>query len=584
MNSKTKSNKTNGWWGKIAFIDLEHRRVSIQKPALKIYTAFLGGRGLAGFYLKDKITLSYDDPQMPLLIFTGPLTGTPAPTSGRVTFMSRSPLTGGVGDASAGGNFGAALKRCGLDGLVITGKSASVCGIEISNEKIRITDASTLAGALVQTAHKQLAPKGSTAVIGPAAENGAMFANVMIDGRHAAGRTGIGLVFASKNIKYITVSGNKRPPVFDRTALQEASADVMRLIAASPFLMGPSGISAFGTGALYDLMDARNMMPANNFSASKFEHAAALNAPSFKKQYGFKSHGCSGCHIRCKKTGRDNRQIPEFETMSHFSALTGNSDIEVVRKANLICDDYGMDTISAAATLAAYFELEKRRPGPGEILRLLGEMGDGQGIGKELSCGAARWCAAAGHPETAMCVKNLELPAYDPRGAYGMALAYAVSTRGGCHLRAYPIGHEILRKPAPTDRFSFAGKARMIKNGEDANAVADSLIACKFTFLAATCEEYAKVFTAATGISMTGQDLLLAGERICYNERIANSKNGFSESDDDLPARFFSPSGPDALAPIDRKDFLAARSAYYRVRGLDESGMPFPEKTRELGL
>jgi aldehyde:ferredoxin oxidoreductase len=184
-----------------------------------------------------------------------------------------------------------------------------------------------------------------------------------------------------------------------------------------------------------------------------------------------------------------------------------------------------------------------------------------------------------------MSVKAQELPAYDPRGAYGMALAYATSTRGACHLTAYPISHEILRKPVATDRLSFAGKARIIKIAEDMNAVVDSLTACKFVFFASSLEEYARVYTAVTGVETTAQDLLRIGERIYYRERIMNAMNGFSSAEDDLPARFFADAGssPQTTA-LSREEFLAARAGYYRIRGLDEKGMPTREKAAELGI
>jgi len=187
-----------------------------------------------------------------------------------------------------------------------------------------------------------------------------------------------------------------------------------------------------------------------------------------------------------------------------------------------------------------------------------------------------------------MSVKGLELPAYDPRGAYGMSLAYALSTRGGCHLRAYPVSHEILRKPVATDRFTFSGKARIIKIAEDLNAVVDSLTACKFIFFAAGLEEYAKAYTAVTGAPSTAQDLLKVGECIYYNERIMNGLNGFDADDDDLPQRFFEESGTGGngieIKPLDRQTFLEARAKYYRIRGLTDKGQATAEKTKALGL
>ena len=215
-------------------------------------------------------------------------------------------------------------------------------------------------------------------------------------------------------------------------------------------------------------------------------------------------------------------------------------------------------------------------------------VGKGEGIGMYLAQGSYRFCARYGHPELSMTVKKQELPAYDPRGAYGMALSYATSTRGGCHLRAYPISHEILRKPVVTDRFTFKGKARIVKISEDLNAVIDSLTACKFLFFAATLEEYAQVFVGVTGIETTAQDLLKIGERIYYNERVMNAKNGFSSKDDDLPQRFFSTAGTSGegitINPINRDDFLKARGNYYKIRGLTEDGMPTQEKCAELEI
>jgi aldehyde:ferredoxin oxidoreductase len=248
----------------------------------------------------------------------------------------------------------------------------------------------------------------------------------------------------------------------------------------------------------------------------------------------------------------------------------------------------GMDTISAAATLACFSEISKKKLSPKAIVSLLMDIGKKKGVGAELGQGAARYAESCGRSNLAMVVKGQELPAYDPRGAFGMALAYATSSRGGCHLRAYPISHEILRKPVATNRFSFSGKARMIKIGEDLNAVADSLTACKFIFFAASLEEYAKIYTAVTGIKTSGQDLFEVGERICYNERMMNAANGFTEKDDDLPARFFSMPGYTNesinIKPIDKEAFLTARSRYYIARKLNKDGTPILKVARELGL
>jgi aldehyde:ferredoxin oxidoreductase len=274
--------------------------------------------------------------------------------------------------------------------------------------------------------------------------------------------------------------------------------------------------------------------------------------------------------------------------MSHFSALIGNSGIDRVMEASLICNESGMDTISAASTIACYMEITGTRPEKLDLAGILHDISLSRGIGADLKLGSFRYASLSGKNSLSMTVKGLELPAYDPRGACGMALAYATSTRGGCHLRAYPVSHEILRKPVATDRFSFSGKARIIKLAEDANAVIDSLTACKFIFFGASLEEYSRVFRAVTGVEINGHDLMAAGERIYYNERIINFLRGFSSVDDDLPERFFKNSGTSGdgidIPPLDRGEFLKTREKYYRIRGLSPEGNPTKEKCEELGL
>ena len=578
----------HGWQGKILKIDLTTRTYAIEKPDPQIYDNYIGGKGLAGYYLLPEITRRWDDPLMPLLLFAGPLVGTTSPTSGRMTVMSKSPLTGTVGDASVGGRFGSELKKAGWDGLIITGKDRSACGIEIWDEKVEFTDAANLLDKPISFIHSALKSKGSTAIAGTAAENGVRFACIIHDGHYAVGRNGLGLSFASKKLKYLTIKGSGRVSVFDRKDLAAAREDILRLAAASPVLMGPLGITHFGTAAIYDLTSSRRMMPTSNFRKTYFKDALRTNAHQYHLAYAPKKTGCTGCHILCKKKTREGSSLPEFETMNHFGPLLENSDIDIVCKANLICNEFGMDTVSAGATLACFAEIEQKNLSGDQILTLLSSIGRGDGIGRELGQGSYRYAKYRGRPEASITVKKLELPAYDPRGAYGMALGYAVSTRGGCHLRAYPIGNEILRKPVPTDRFSFDGKARIVKISEDLNAMIDSLSACKFILFGATLEEYAHALNAVTGLDTSGQELLKIGERIYYAERIMNALNGFHAPADDLPQRFFREAGSSGndveIRPVDRKKFLAARDIYYRVRGLDANGWPTEEKAMELGL
>lgn len=579
----------NGWCGKVLHIDLTSGTAHIETPDLETYHHWIGGKGLAGYYLRDHIHRDWDDPLMPLIFMTGPLVNTPSPTSGRMCISSRSPLTGTVGDCSVGGTLGSRIKQAGWDGIVITGQSDTPCGLEINDDTWRLTDASHLTGKTTDAITHTLQQKNTSIVCtGPAADNGVRYACIVIDEDYFAGRNGLGLVCAAKNLKYITVKGSGKTPVYDAKELKLAREDIFRLIAASPILFGELGITNYGTGALYDLMDNRHMMPTANFRKTRFADAADMNAYKYKERYGSKKAGCRGCHILCKKRTKDGRSIPEFETMSHFSALLENTDMEAVIEANRLCNQMGMDTISAAATLACYSEISGEKISGDRLTRMIIEIGTGSIDEPGLTQGSARLATLKKRPEANITIKGQELAAYDPRGAYGMALAYATSTRGACHLRAYPISHEILRKPVATDRFSFGGKARIIKIAEDINAMVDSLTACKFVFLGVSLEEFARAFSAVTGVESSAQDLLKIGERIYYNDRMMNAVNGFDAETDDLPQRFFTQAGTGGagfeVPPLDRTAFLETRARYYRIRGLDANGLPTRKKAGELEL
>lgn len=581
-------NSLRGWTGRILDIDLSSSIYSIITPEKEIYEKYIGGKGLGNYFLLLHAHLDWDDPQMPLMFMAGPLTGTASPASGRICLLTKSPLTGAIGDASAGGCFGTELKNAGWDGIIIRGKAPQMSVITVTDSHVEITVEPHLRGKGIPETMSLLPHAGSKAAVGPAAENGVMFSVIAFDNNSCAGRSGAGLVMADKNLKCISVSGTGTVPVSDPEELDRAREDILRLVSASPVLAGELGISRFGTGTLYDLIRSRRMMPTDNFRATYFPGSEKLNAWNYRKKYNPVQEGCSGCHILCGKRADDTRAIPEYEVMSHFTALIGNRDMELVMEANRICGETGMDPISAASTIACYMEINDIPSGEADIPAILYNIAYSQGEGEHLKKGSLKYASSKGKAEISMSVKGLELPAYDPRGAYGMALAYAISTSGGCHLRAFPVSHEILRKPVATDRFTFSGKARIIKIAEDLNAAIDSITACRFLFFAATPEEYARALTAVTGREYTGGDIFFAGERACYMDRIFNFINGFTSKDDNLPERFFNEAGTSGegtdIPPLNRDDFLTARSRYYRVRGLNPDGAPVKEKILELGI
>ncbi|HTZ18032.1 MAG TPA: aldehyde ferredoxin oxidoreductase family protein [Dissulfurispiraceae bacterium] len=564
----------SGYTGKSIRIDLSSGKKEIYETPAELCSDYLGGRGLGVALIGDRIKHDYDSPDMPIIFATGPLVGTAAPTSGRMAVVSRSPLTGTIFDCSVGGKFGTLLKKAGFDMIGITGISDKWVYLDIDNEKISITGAEGLAEKNVSESSSLLGKGVSCAVIGRAGEKRVRYASIIIDGHYAAGRGGLGAVMGAKKLKAIRVRGDNAVPVADPDLLARSREDIMRQLRASPAVFGEFGLSEFGTAALVDLIHSRRMEPTENFRKTIFPDSSSYSGYAMKTRYQSKKTGCAGCPVLCKKIGAGGEIIPEYETVSHFGALNGCSDPDAIVKANAICNDYGIDTISAASSIACYGEINGMKLSTPQTIDLLTDIAERRGdSGSALAEGSYRYALSKGRPDVSISVKKLELPAYDPRGAYGMALAYATSNRGGCHLRAYPVSHEILRKPVATDRFSFEGKARMIKIAEDINAVIDSLTACKFVFFAAGLDEYAKAMSAVTGKDCNVQSLLKIGERIWDLERKMNHMNGFTIDDDDLPARFFREEGSSSatirIAPIDRKEFLRARENYYRIRGYE---------------
>lgn len=560
----------HAWHGKMLIVDLSRRTFLVEEIPSDILWTCLGGRGLGVRLMKEYITLDPYDPDMPLIFAVGPLCGTPAPTSARMSVVSRSPLTGTIFDSSVGHAFAYKLKSAGYDCLMIRGRASSPVYIEIREDSVEIRDASSLWGRGCMETDRSISGDGASASIGPAGERLVRFANIMVGGSNAVGRGGMGSVMGSKKLKAVVVNGSRKVTIADPAAFKKASEDVMRLLRASPIVMGDLGISEYGTAALVDIVADRRMAPTENFRKTFFPMASAYSGPSLRRQLGQKRHGCIVCPIQCKKTTSCGRPMPEYETLSHFGALNANSDVESIVKANLLCNDLGMDTISAAATIAAFGESRGGFLPPDDILDMIRKIAYREGDGDLLAEGSLRYCRSIGRPEVSMSVKGLELPAYDPRGSYGMALAYATSQRGGCHLRAYPISQEILRKPVATDRFSFDGKARLIKISEDTNAVVDSLAVCKFAFLGASIEEYGQMLAAATGLEYTGQGLMKLGEKIVGMEREYNEMNGFGRDRDILPERFYLEPGSSGdgieIPAIDKKRFMEELEKYYRIR------------------
>jgi len=572
-------------------VDLTDGAVTKETLPGPVVSAFLGGRGLGGYFLAPFAALPSGSPDIPLVFAAGALCGTGVPGAGAISVVSRSPLTGTLFDAEAVGAFPIHLRRAGYLYLRITGVSRRPVGLTIENDSVSLSPDSWRPGE----GDRGRGSRGGVASVGTSALSRCRYASILFGGDPSPGRGGLGSIMAEKGLYRIRVLGTGSVPVADRKELSLASDEIRRSIMASPFLSGPYGIARYGTATLLDLIASRRMLPTRNFRSTFFEEYRVLSATTVDTKYGIMGTGCGDgenatkdCPLLCRKVSRNGIPLPEADALAHFGALNGNADLDSVLRANTLCAEAGMDPVSAAATIACYAEITGRDIPSGEMPALLGKIVDRREEGDLLAEGSARAADFLGSPGLSMSVKKMELPALDPRGAYGVALGYATSTRGACLMQSASFVHEVLRRPVATDRFSFAGKGRVVKVSEDLVAALDSLSVCRLSALGSSLEGYARAFRAVTGFPKEAGDLHRDGERICLSERLFNRRAGFTRADDDLPARFFSQPGTAGegivIPPIDRGTFEAALSRYYANRGCDGTGMPLPEKLAEFGL
>jgi len=561
-----------GWCGQALEVDLSTGQSTVLPLSFNVLRQTLGGRALAGHLLRVRS----DDLTLPTIcLATGPFCGANIQTAERLVAVFRSPLTSGVFDSSAGCSFATALKQAGFDALLLKGEAASLSQLRIINTSGELLLAPELSG-LDTTQTLDRLGEGAALVIGPAGENRVRFASVVANDGEPLSRGGLGAVFGQMNLKALSAAGGRSFARADEQAFCRAQADIQRLYNASPFLCGPLGIGACGTAALLDLTQARQMLPTANFRQTSFNPAAEFAASQLKKKIGFSAGPCPGCRIACRKTDADGR-LPEYDSLAHFSALLGLSELQQVIDADRCCQKLGLDPVSAAVILASYFEGRNLSADSSAVIELLEQIANRRGSGAELAEGVRLFSERSTTGQPAFCTKGLELPAFDPRGAYGFALSLALSTAGD-YRHAQAHFHELLRKPVPTERFSFVGKARIIMQAEDALAACDSLCICRHTLVAAGLEEYAALLSALTGIAFDAASLAAIGWQTVMRERWLNQQYGFTAADDSLPAYFFAEEGsPSATGPVPGLNpqlFVEERDRYYRLRGLDAAGHP----------
>ncbi len=558
-----------GWSGRKLVVDLSNGEMRKESIPEEILHDYVGGRGLGVKLYYDMVEphiepLSEDNP---LIFAVGPLTGL-APMSGRHAVVTKSPLTDTIFDSNSGGFWGKELHYAGYDALVVYGKSDKPVYLRIENDDVSLEDASSLWGMNVDVVTSRLQGMGSVACIGRAGERGVLYANIMNDLTHTAGRGGLGAVMGSKNLKAIVVKGTRKPPVADLEAYKIAMKEMVRLLEASPPVN--KGLRVFGTSMLYDIVNYLEVMPTDNYNRSHFDGGEQLSGDYIVEHYTIESHGCWGCPINCKK--RDKKrgiELPEYETVWAFGPNLENGDYERVVEANVKCNRYGIDTITAGATLALYREITGE-----DYLDRIEEIGEG----RILTEGARRLAEKYGAREKSTDIKGLELPGYDPRGLYGQALSYATSNRGGCHLRAYLVAPEIIGKPKLIHRLNPEDKPGLVVIFQNLSAAVDSLVLCKFTTFAMGEVEYSKLLSSVTGVNYRSEDILLVGERIYNLERLFNVEAGIGGEEDTLPPKIFR--GENAL---DREIFERMLREYYEFREWKD-GVPTEEKLKKLKL
>lgn len=585
-----------GYCGKLLRINLSTSEINVEKLDMALAKKFIGGRGLATYLLSGEIDASIDplDSANKIIFVTGPLTGSRAPATGRHMVVTKSPLSGTIASSNSGGFWGSELKRAGFDLIIVEGKSEKPCYISIKDSAVEIRDGEKYWGKLVSEVTDELVeeagdPKVRVLAIGPAGEKLSMLAAVMNDTYRAAGRSGVGAVMGSKNLKAIVVRGTGRLVPAEPEVAKEVLEKVRKKIREND--VTSKGLPTYGTSVLVNVINEIGIYPTNNFQKSYFEKAEKVSGEALAETYLVKNVACYGCPIACgrySKVDDVEGEGPEYETLWAYSANCGVDDLAAVIKANKWCNEYGLDTISAGATIACAMEMyEKGIIKPDEvdgpplkfgsseaIVEWSRKMGAAEGFGAKLALGSYRLAQEYGVAELSMSVKKLELPAYDPRGVQGHGLQYATSNRGGCHVRGYMISPEILGLPEKLDRFSLEGKAVWVKAFQDLTAVIDSLGFCLFTSFALDAEDYTDMFNAIVGEEWESERLLAAGERIWNLERMFNLKAGVSPEADSLPKRLLEEPIPDGPSKGHVHRLAELLPQYYKERGWDEQGIP----------
>ena len=586
---------------------------------------YLGQRGLATKYLTEEIDAKVDplSPKNKLIMATGPLTGTSASTAGRYSVITKGALTGAIACSNSGGFFGNEMKNAGYDMIIFEGRAKKPVYLLVRDGEAELVDAKAFWGKSVWDTEEGIKEKYGdplirVASIGLAGEKGVKFACIVNDMHRAAGRSGVGTVMGSKNLKAVAIRGTQGLTVDNPAKFMAAVAKGKKILAENP-LTG-QGLPAMGTQVLMNVINEVGALPTRNHLDSQFEGAGNISAEAMAKPRAsdgkpnlITNAACFSCTIACGRISSIDRthytvvKRPEYQIASGgleyeaawaLGAATGVDDLDALTFANFICNEQGMDPISFGATVGAAMELYEKGVitkkqtggialnfGNTRALTKLAELtGQGKGFGKEIGLGSKLLCKKYKRPQFAMQVKGQEFPAYDGRGIQGMGLTYATSNRGACHLRGYTVASEILGIPEKTDPLTTKGKAGLVIAFQDATSVIDSAGICIFTTFAWTMDDIAPQIDAACEGDWSVENLLEMGERIWNLERKFNLAAGFTGKDDTLPRRLLKDAAKTGPAKGLTAGLPKMLPEYYQLRGWTKSGVPSNKTLSRLAL
>ena len=606
----------NGYTGNIARVNLTDRTVSVEQHDEAFYRRYYGGRNFIGYHLLNEVEPDVEplSPENKLIFATGLITGSPIAGSGRNSVGARSPLTNAYGEAEAGGFWGPELKRAGFDALVFEGKADAPVYLWVHDGQVEIRDATRLWGMTTEDSqiaiHEELGDKGiRTAQIGPGGENLVRFACIINDLHYSYGRSGMGAVMGSKNLKAIAVRGRNKLEFADREKLNEFVEWMGENV--------PKGLQDTGTsGGLLGLNEGGGL-PTHNFQEGQFQGARAISGQMMRDTILIRRKGCFACPVQCKRVVETEGQYkvnptyggPEYETLGSVGSNCGVGDLAAISKANELCNAYSLDTIAVGTTIAFAMEcfergiltskdtdgIELRFGNADAMVQMVEKITRREGIGDTLAEGVRRAAQQIGKgaEEYAMHIKGQELPMHEPRYKQGMGMGYAISPTGADHIQSiHDTGYEGgsghlmalgVLDGLPADDLS-AQKVRMFMYQQHWNSFDNSAGICMF--LGFDYNQKAEIMQAITGWDATTWELMKVGERGTTMARAYNVRCGLGSKDDYLPKRFHQAfrEGPLEGVQVGEDRLQAAIKNYYLMMGWDEGGVPTPAKLAELDV